>query len=369
MEFTIKIAETEEEKRHALEMRYEVYVEEMLVFGEEADHERKILEDEHDATARYLIAYMGEEPVATMRMHWGADGPFADEHRETFDTDRFLPLLRPSEMIVATRFMVRKQARGGALTLQMMYAIADFGAQHGVDLIFCDCQPHLISMYEAVGMRPYHGSFNDPVAGIAIPVVLVGPDAAHSKRIGSPLTSAYEAYTSRVDLDELLALIPEKSSIQAMSAQSDAALWQEVRDKLSTANEARGAFLAGLDDVQVEMLFRKSHVLECKKGDLVVGRGQVTRTMFLVLDGALEVEIEGCVVNVLTPGDCAGEIAFLHEAPRSANIHAASDVVRILSLSESSVRKLLKKDPTAAYQLMLNLARSLAKKLIDRENY
>ena len=56
MEFSIKLAETEEEKRHALEMRYEVYVEEMLVFGDEADHERKILVDEHDSTARSLIA-------------------------------------------------------------------------------------------------------------------------------------------------------------------------------------------------------------------------------------------------------------------------------------------------------------------------
>ena len=117
------------------------------------------------------------------------------------------------------------------------------------------------------------------------------------------------------------------------------------------------------------MLFRHSHVLECKKGDLVIGRGQVTRTLFLVLDGILEVRFDGRVVNVLTRGDCAGEIAFLHEVTRSADIFAASDSVRLLSLSESSIRKLLETDAPAAYQLMLNLAKSLAKKLIDREGF
>jgi CRP-like cAMP-binding protein len=71
----------------------------------------------------------------------------------------------------------------------------------------------------------------------------------------------------------------------------------------------------------------------------------------------------------LTPGDCAGEISFLHEVPRSADIYAASDGVRLLSLSESSIRKLLETDASAAYQLMLNLAQSLATKLIDREGY
>ena len=369
METTVKLAVTEQEKRYALEMRYEVYVEEMKVFADGADHAQKTLADDYDATARYLIAFAGDEPVGSMRMHWGADAPFVDEHREAFDTDRFSSLLEPSEMIVATRFLLRKKARGGATTLQMMRAIAEFGAQNGVDLIFCDCQPHLISMYEAVGMRPYHGSYNDPVAGIVVPVVLVGPDVAYLKRMGSPLLPVYENYRSRVPLQELLSLIPETPSIRAMSVQADAALWQEVQDKLSTNEGGKGAFLAGLDDEQVEVLFRHSHVLECAKGDLVVGCGQVTRTMFLVLDGLLEVKFDGRVVNVLTPGDCAGEIAFLHKVPRSADVYAATDDVRLLSLSESSVRKLLKTDPPAAYQLMLNLAKSLATKLINREGF
>jgi CRP-like cAMP-binding protein len=302
-------------------------------------------------------------------MHWGADAPFCEEHRETYDTDRFLTLLEPSEMIVATRFLLRKKARGGPITLQLMHAIADFGGQNGVDLIFCDCQPHLISMYQAVGMRPYHGSFNDHVVGIVIPVVLVGPDVGYSKRIGSPLAPAYEDYQSRVPLEDLLALIPETPSIRTMSAKSDAALWQDVQDKLTVNEKGKGAFLVGLDDEQIEGLFRHSHVLESEKGDRVIGRGQVTRTMFFVLEGVLEVKYDGRVVNVLTPGDCAGEISFLHEVPRSADIYAASDGVRLLSLSESSIRKLLETDASAAYQLMLNLAQSLAKKLIDREGY
>jgi hypothetical protein len=50
-----------------------------------------------------------------------------------------------------------------------------------------------------------------------------------------------------------------------------------VQDKLTVNEKGKGAFLAGLDDEQVELLFRHGHVLECEKGDLVIGCGQVTR--------------------------------------------------------------------------------------------
>ena len=47
--------------------------------------------------------------------------------------------------------------------------------------------------------------------------------------------------------------------------------------------------------------------------------------MFVVLDGNLEVRAEQTLIRVLSPGDVFGEMAFLLEQPRSADVYAATD--------------------------------------------
>ena len=80
-------------------------------------------------------------------------------------------------------------------------------------------------------------------------------------------------------------------------------------------------------------------------------KGNVARNMFVVLDGTLEVRDGDTLLRILSPGDVLGEIAFLLEQPRSADVYAATDA-RILSLSEGTVRKLIESDPDVAAHLL-----------------
>ncbi len=58
------------------------------------------------------------------------------------------------------------------------------------------------------------------------------------------------------------------------------------------------------------------------------------------------------------------EVAFLLEGPRTADVYAATDGVRVLSLSEGTIRNIMKSDPRVAARLLLNIAKILCLRIV-----
>lgn len=71
------------------------------------------------------------------------------------------------------------------------------------------------------------------------------------------------------------------------------------------------------------------------------------------------------MIAVLSPGDAFGEMAFLLERPRSRDVYAATDGVRILSLSEAQLRKMISSDPAIAARLLLNVSKMLCRRILE----
>ena len=90
----------------------------------------------------------------------------------------------------------------------------------------------------------------------------------------------------------------------------------------------------------------------------------MARNLFVVLEGTFEVRVDDELVRVFSPGDVFGEMAFLLERPRSADVYAATDG-RILSLSEGTLRKAIGNDPEIAAQLLLNISKMLCYRLLQ----
>jgi CRP-like cAMP-binding protein len=100
-------------------------------------------------------------------------------------------------------------------------------------------------------------------------------------------------------------------------------------------------------------------------GDRVLKKGGVARNMFVVLEGNLEVRDEDTLIRVLSPGDIFGEMAFLLEQPRAADVDAAT-ACRILSLSVGTLRKAIASDPEVAAKLLLNVSKILCKRVLQK---
>ena len=140
--------------------------------------------------------------------------------------------------------------------------------------------------------------------------------------------------------------------------------WAHVQDALERLDQEELHAFAGLDPAETRECISRSNIIECAPGDRVLKEGGSSQNLFLVLNGTLEVRHRGRLVNVLGPGDVFGEMAFLLELPRQSDVYAATPGVRILSLSDGTLHKLMAEEPTLAAKLLLNISRMLCGRLI-----
>jgi CRP-like cAMP-binding protein len=70
----------------------------------------------------------------------------------------------------------------------------------------------------------------------------------------------------------------------------------------------------------------KPKIREVKAGDALVDQGDWGKELYLVLDGVLQVSVDGEALGVLGPGAVVGERAFLENRPRTSTLRALTAV-------------------------------------------
>lgn len=363
MDIQVKYADSEDELQKVFRLRYEIYNQEMNLESPAVDHEKKVLTDADDDTARILYATADGELVGTLRVHWGGDAPFPLEFNKTYDLPRFESVVSPDQMVIFTRFMVRKQFRGTLLPFQLLGAIAQFSLEKGVRLSFCDCQPHLLNLYTRLGYRTYTKTFNDIMLGLLVPLVLVVEDLEHFRQINSPLLGFASSDFTPPAPKEILSLIPQSPSIQSVASEA-AAEWARSFGLLSDSHERTSTMFDGLSEEDITKLMKRSFLIKCERNDLIIRKSSVDRTMFIVLSGLVEVREGAQVVAVLSEGDVLGELAFLLHAERLSDVYAASENVQLLSLNEKAVLGLIENEPAIASRLFYNLSKVVSAKMV-----
>jgi hypothetical protein len=360
------LATTEEEKEAVYRFRYDVYVEEMGRYGQAADHENRRLVEPEDETARIWYAAQDGEVVATHRFSWGGDAPFSERLLDHYQLAPFLAELPPETLAVGERGMVAPRLRGSDVFRELGRCSSAFVEEHRIQLIFGICEPHLLSLYLGQGCRIYaKKNINSAEAGYLIPIVTVVEDVEYLRRIGSPLAATTRDYGDDARIPECVDRLIDSSSVLSERLSRPGEYVGEVHGALRELAQHRLSALDGLSEAEAERALGKSNIIRCRAGDRVLKKGGVARNMFVVLEGTLEVRDGDELIRVFSPGDVFGEMAFLLERPRTADVYAATDG-RILSLSESTLRKAIGSDPEIAARLLLNLAKMLCYRVLER---
>jgi CRP-like cAMP-binding protein len=84
-------------------------------------------------------------------------------------------------------------------------------------------------------------------------------------------------------------------------------------------------FAACTEEQLVEMT-RVAERLHIQAGEVILREGRLGRELFVILDGTATVTRNGRVVNILQTGDYFGELAAIEAVPRSATVHASTDL-------------------------------------------
>jgi CRP-like cAMP-binding protein len=94
---------------------------------------------------------------------------------------------------------------------------------------------------------------------------------------------------------------------------------------------ARLSVFSHIDSETLRTLAAKADVEEWPEGATLIRQGDEADRFFVVLEGTANVFVDGRQVADARPGDQLGEIALLHQVPRTATV-TASSAMRILSL-------------------------------------
>ncbi len=360
------IAETKDEKEAVYRLRYDVYVEEMGRYQTVADHKRRMLYEDCDDQSRISYAMDEGEVVATARLTWGGEGAIPQRMIDQYYLAPFLAELPAAAIAVGERAMVRPHLRGTDLLLQMMTRGMAWANENRIQLVFGDCEPHLLNLYLGLGMRTYSKTnVNSAEAGYLIPIVSVLEDVAHYRRMNSPLLEHLRDFGDDARIPACIQrAMAEGSAVVSRVHTTSASYWGEVHGALAELEAQRISALDGFSEEEAARCLAKSAIIECQRGDRVLKKGGVARNLFVVLDGTLEVRNGDAVQAVLGAGDVFGEMAFLLERPRSADVYAATDGARILSLSEANLRQMIGTDPAIAAHLLLNISKMLCLRIL-----
>ena len=124
----------------------------------------------------------------------------------------------------------------------------------------------------------------------------------------------------------------------------------------------------GLDDETLQLLARELPTSAIEAGALVVEEGDLSREMFVVIGGELEVVKRGprggeFRVALFGPGDWFGEMSILDVQPRSATVRAVAPTM-LVTITNEHVERLLYRQNLKAYSLLImNIARELSRRL------
>jgi CRP/FNR family transcriptional regulator, cyclic AMP receptor protein len=98
--------------------------------------------------------------------------------------------------------------------------------------------------------------------------------------------------------------------------------------------------------------------IQVPAGRVLMRQGDPGREAFVIADGRATATIRGKRSAKLGPGECFGEMALLHSAPRSATVTAESDM-RLLVLGSREFSELIETVPRVGRQVLAALAERL----------
>jgi len=107
-----------------------------------------------------------------------------------------------------------------------------------------------------------------------------------------------------------------------------------------------------LDDAQAALVLRESHEHQAAPGEPIVERWQLSRDLYVVLEGAVQVTVDDETLRTLGPGEFFGEVAALdwgagYGRTRTATVTAVEET-RLLVLGWQLVHRLAQTSPDVA---------------------
>ena len=366
--FRVQFARTQKDRDAVFRFRYRVFVEELGRDMPGTDHDNKMMIGDLDQSGLLVALRYDDDIVATVRMNRGHPkgiwpAMMADNYKITPFMDAF-PL---NELTFTSRLLIHPKFAGTKAMAVLLAAIYKLGRQQGSQFDFTSCEPYMVKAFERLGYRRYTGNFVDASAGYQIPLVLLMKDIDYLREIGSPLARLAAFYPNDRNSRQWFSReLPDYAARPPEHAMSEEQYWQFLTEKLQQTPLIGIPLLKGLTFQEAKKFVNAGTVITVGEGDTVIRAGEMGDCMFVILSGSLNVQapadMGGRAFTALGGGDIFGELAFLRETPRSADV-VASEPSEVLVLTQAFFRDVMERIPRIAMKVLYNMSIILAQRL------
>lgn len=111
------------------------------------------------------------------------------------------------------------------------------------------------------------------------------------------------------------------------------------------------ALLDGVEDRDLRTVAELADDLDVPGGSHLITEGSLAHEFFIIIEGSVEVAIDGNVVTTLGPGDFFGEVALLADQRRTASVTTTTRC-RLAILSKEAFREVEMALPTVHQHLV-----------------
>jgi CRP/FNR family transcriptional regulator, cyclic AMP receptor protein len=88
-----------------------------------------------------------------------------------------------------------------------------------------------------------------------------------------------------------------------------------------------------------------------RKGEYIFRQGDPGDVMYAVVEGEVEIDVNGSQINIVRSGEVLGEMALIDKKPRSATAIALSDC-KVVVIDEQRFNFLMQQTPVFVTQIM-----------------
>ncbi|MEO1257620.1 MAG: cyclic nucleotide-binding domain-containing protein [Bacteroidota bacterium] len=216
------------------------------------------------------------------------------------------------------------------------------------------CDIGFFSIYKRFGLRPIGSLRNDLGDGHSIPMILL-PDWEYLSLIHSPILDLFQSrhFPPYQDICEWYYQLVRKNS----ELQIGSAFYPEQQEDF----EKHRALTEGLSPKGLERFLDSAMVVKCREGEVLISENDAGKAIGYIEKGIVHVVIGGKTVVLLSEGDIFGEIAFILNTKRSAQVIAAGPDTEIVLFSSKTIESLNEGDKMIVWR---NLSRVLAQRLV-----
>jgi CRP/FNR family transcriptional regulator, cyclic AMP receptor protein len=109
---------------------------------------------------------------------------------------------------------------------------------------------------------------------------------------------------------------------------------------------------------RITILQNSRDAVDFKAGQVIFSQGDPAEHLYVIVDGAVEINVSGTVVGSAGPGEAFGEMALIANAPRSGTAIAKVDC-RVVPVDKRRFLFMVTETPNFALQLLGIMAERL----------